>query len=74
MANKKLTSKATTKAPEVRDATKSLRQMIAGLAIGAFIFYTIDGGFYEHSIGENIGILTFIGIAYGMWVEHWINK
>lgn len=75
MANKKLTNKSTTNTPEVRkDLTKSLRLVVAGIAAGAFVFYTINGGFNYHSIGENIGILLFIGIAYGMWTEHWLSK
>lgn len=56
------------------DKTKSLRLVIAGLAMGAFAFYTINGGFNYHSIGENIGILLFVGVAYGMWTEHWLSK
>ena len=77
MANKKLTSKATISTPVVRvpqNKTKSLRLVVAGMAVGAFIFYTINGGFNYHSVGENVGILLFIGIAYGMWVEHWMSK
>lgn len=71
MANKKLTNNSTEKKG---DSTKSLRLVVGGIAIGAYLLYVINGGFYEHTLEANIGILLFVGIAYGMWVEHWLSK
>lgn len=77
MATKKLTSRTTPITPikpTNNDKTKLLRWFIAGVAATLVVDWFHTGGFAYFTDTECIAILLIIGIAYGLWVEHWLQK
>lgn len=73
MATKKLPKTITPERVKT-DRTVVIRWFITGVAAAFILDWFCRGGFYEHTDMECIVILFTIGIAYGAWAEHWLQK
>ena len=73
MATKKLPKTITLKRVKT-DKTLVIRWFTTGIAAAFALDWFCNGGFYEHTDIECIVILCTLGIAYGVWMEHWLQK